>query len=97
MGRLGDVARLLPLGILLVAILSVPAMMLGADGLPRLKRLKREVQDVQAANRALEREIDQLRARASELRSDPGSLERLAREQLGLVRQSELVFQFPKH
>ena len=47
-----------------------------------------------AENADLHREIEALRGRVSRLRDDPGAVERIARDNLGLVRQSEVVFQF---
>ncbi len=38
--------------------------------------------------RALEREVDALR-------TDPEAIERVARDELGMIREGELVFQFP--
>ena len=40
-------------------------------------------------------EIEELRGRVERLRDDPTAVERIARDDLGLVRQSEVVFQFP--
>lgn len=39
--------------------------------------------------------IDRLRARIERLRSDPGTLERLAREDLGMVRPGDVVIELP--
>ena len=39
--------------------------------------------------------IDRLRGRIERLRSDPGMLERLAREELGLVRRQDVVIELP--
>jgi cell division protein FtsB len=41
-------------------------------------------------------EIARLRGRIERLRSDPGTLERLAREDLGLVRPSDVVIELPQ-
>ena len=39
--------------------------------------------------------IDELRGRIDRLRSDPGTLERLAREDLGLVRPGDVIIELP--
>ena len=39
--------------------------------------------------------IDELRGRIDRLRSDPGTLERLAREDLGMVRPGDVVIELP--
>ncbi|HVT16103.1 MAG TPA: septum formation initiator family protein [Thermoanaerobaculia bacterium] len=40
--------------------------------------------------------IERLRGRISRLRSDPVTLERLAREELGLVKPTDLVIELPR-
>jgi cell division protein FtsB len=39
--------------------------------------------------------IDGLRGRIDRLRSDPGTLERLAREDLGMVRPGDVIIELP--
>lgn len=51
----------------------------------RAESLSREIEDLRVENRRLAAEI-------AALRSDPRSIERLAREQLGLARPGETVF-----
>ncbi|MCC6559497.1 MAG: septum formation initiator family protein [Polyangiaceae bacterium] len=70
-------------------------MIFSPQGLPRLRGLERELADVEDENAALGREIEALRGRVARLRDDPTALERIARDNLGLVRQTEVVFQFP--
>jgi len=41
-------------------------------------------------------EITRLRGRIERLRSDPGTLERLAREDLGMVRPGDVVIELPQ-
>lgn len=88
--------RALPLGILAVSAISVPWMMLSPEGLPRTRGLERDLGAVSAENRNLEREIGGLRKEVQDLRDSPAAVERIARDQLGMVRKSEVVFQFPK-
>lgn len=45
--------------------------------------------------RSTETEISRLQNRIDRLRSDPGLLERLAREDLGMVRQGDVVIELP--
>jgi cell division protein FtsB len=84
----------LPLGLLLVAVISVPIRVFSAEGLPRMRGLEREVVTVEADNAQARREIAQLRAQVAGLKDDPAAVERIARDQLGMVRASEVVFQF---
>jgi len=88
--------RGLPIGLLALAIGSVPFMVLSREGLPRLRAVEAEFATVEEENRGLRREIEILRARVKQLRESPASVERLARDDLGMVRQSEVVFQFPE-
>lgn len=90
----GALERYLPACVLVVAVASVPSMIFSSEGLPRLRGLERELGTVEAENRALNRQIDELRGHVERLRDDPAAVERIARDDLGLVRQSEVVFQF---
>jgi len=88
--------RALPASILVVAATSVPVLVLRPDGLPRMRSVERELSSVQAENRGLRRDIGDLKVEVRRLRDDPTAVERIARDQLGMVRKSEVVFQFPK-
>ena len=88
------VQRLLPMGILAVAVIAVPILIFAPDGLPRMRALEKELADVTAENADLRRDVGKLRAEVKQLRDDPTAVERIARDQLGLVRKSEVVFQF---
>jgi len=78
------------LGLLLVAAL------LGDNGALRLWRLRGEVQALHRDVQALEAENERLTRAIADLRDDPAVLERLAREELGLVRPGERVLRFPR-
>jgi cell division protein FtsB len=88
--------RLLPIAMLATALVSVPWMILGPEGLPRMHSLEDELSTIQAQNTDRKREIVHLRAEVRSLREDPSSIEHIARGQLGMVRKSEVVFQFPR-
>jgi cell division protein FtsB len=88
--------RILPIGILALAIFGVPILVLQPEGLPRMRALEGELADVTGENEALRRSVSQLRGEVKRLREDPAAVERIARDQLGLVRKSEIVFQFPR-
>jgi len=81
---------------LALAIGSVPVMVFSREGLPRLRTVQAELETVEGENREVRREIETLRVRVKALRDDPAAVERLARDELGMVRQSEVVFQFPE-
>lgn len=86
--------RVLPVAILVVAVVGAPVLIFSPQGLPRLRGLQKELADVDDENAEVRREIEALRGRVTRLRDDPGAVERIARDNLGLVRQSEVVFQF---
>ncbi len=95
MHRILLLERVLPIGLLAVALVGAPLMIFSRDGMPRLETVERELGTVEKENADLRREIDVLRARVAKLRDDPAAVEQLARDELGLIRQSEVVFQFP--
>lgn len=86
--------RLLPLGMLLVAAVSVPVMFWSPSGLARLEALQAQKRDLAVEMKRLERDIQRLRFEADNIKTSPSSIERVARDELGLVRQTELVVQF---
>lgn len=86
--------RILPIFILGVAVVAVPSMVLSPHGLSRLERLKEERELANEEISRLSQEIRELRAQVAEIRSSPAAVERVARDELGLVRQTEVVFQF---
>jgi len=86
--------RALPIGMLSLALVAVPVLVLEPQGLPRLRGLQKELDQVQAENDDLEREVARLRVEVKQLRDDPAAVERIARDELGMVRKSEVVFQF---
>ncbi len=88
--------RLLPISVLLVAVSSVPIMIFSPDGLARLERLEQEKVRVDEEISRASAEIRALRAQIDRMRSDPATIEEVARDELGLVRQTEVVFQFSR-
>ena len=88
--------RGLPLAVLTVSLISVPILLLEPQGLPRMRALETELTGVQTENADLRRNVGRLRTEVKELRENPTAVERIAREQLGLVRKSEVVFQFDR-
>jgi cell division protein FtsB len=78
-----------------LSILALVVVAYGSSGLVRLWQMKREVE-------ALEREIVTLRGETADLarsvdrlRNDPDAIEKIAREEFGLVRPGERVLKFP--
>ncbi len=86
--------RVLPLGILVLALVAVPVMVLSPTGVRRLESLRDERARAELELSRLSKQIEELRAEVKQIKDDPTTVERVARDELGLVRQTELVFQF---
>jgi cell division protein FtsB len=59
-----------------------------------LRSARAAVTEEQAALGELQARIDSLSAWADSVRSDPGTLERIAREQFGMIREGERLYRF---
>lgn len=90
------VAWLLPTCLLLVAIIAVPLLVLDERGLPRYRALHEEAAQLERQNEALRMEVRSLGREVEALRTDEAAVERIARDELGMVRPGEILFQFPE-
>lgn len=88
------ITRLLPFGLLVFAVVCVPLRILSEDGLPRYRKLRDQLEHVTAENARLSRQIQKRSLEVDALRKDPEAVERLARDELGMIRDGEIVFQF---
>jgi cell division protein FtsB len=96
MSRLGRAAAwMLPFGLLIVSIVGVPLGILDEQGLPRYRALKSELAEVKRINERLRRDVEGLQREVQGLREDPSTIERIARDELGMIRDDEILFQFP--
>lgn len=86
--------RGLPALVLVVAVVVAPVMIFSSEGLPRLRSLEKELSMVQHENDEMRRQIEFLRRDVQHMKDDPTAVERIARDELGLVRKNEVVFQF---
>jgi cell division protein FtsB len=78
----------------LMFLLSVYTMV-GERGVFHLWRLRGEKTDLDEQNFSLQKENEALRQRISRLRYDDFYLEKIAREELNLVRPGEVIYRFP--
>jgi cell division protein FtsB len=69
---------------------------LGDHGVLQLWRLRDEIETLQREVQLLEAENERLSRTITELHDDPAAIERIAREELGLVRPGERVLRFPR-
>lgn len=91
-----SLAWLMPFGLLVYAMVSVPLRILSEEGLPRYRRLQKQLEHVRRENITLTRDIELLNREVDALRHDPEAIERIARDELGMVQPGEILFQFPK-
>lgn len=75
-------------------MLLVYSTVSGERGLLHLLRLTQEQRQLEARVRALLHENTDLKSRIRRLQTDDDFLEKVAREQLGLVRENEIVYRF---
>ena len=66
----------------------------GDYGYFEVRRLEKEKASEEARVLELKKELDALRLRADSLTNDSATLERLAREQYGLIRDGERLYRF---
>ena len=90
-----DRAWIIPLGLLVVTSVAVPLRLIDGQCIPRYLELRAQLERVAHSNTQLEREIGTLKHETELLKNDARAIERLARDELGMVREGEIVFQFP--
>lgn len=90
------VQRVLPVGVLALALLGVPWLLFASSGISRLDRLRVERETAELEISRLGKQIEELRVQVQDIKHDPDAVERVARDQLGLVRRTEVVFHFHK-
>jgi cell division protein FtsB len=71
-------------------------MLWSPSGLSRLEALQRQREALELERQRLGRDIERLRFQADGIKTSPSTIERVARDELGLVRQTELVVHFKK-
>jgi len=86
--------RWMILAVVLVAGAVYYALFGGDYGYFEVRELERERTTEEARVKALQVQIAQLRSRADSLEHDPGTLERVAREKYGLIKNGEKLYRF---
>ena len=79
----------------LVLLLLVGLAFYGWQGVVRLRQMHEQLQSLERENATLRREAERLAQTIDRLRNDPAYLERVAREERGMVRPGETVLKFP--
>jgi cell division protein FtsB len=70
--------------------------MYGVSAVLRVSDMKREMETLERDLVTLRTRTDELTQTVDRLRSDPAYIEKLAREDLGYVREGETILKFPK-
>jgi len=78
-----------------LAVIALAILGFGGQSLGRLWNMKREVDGLEREIAALRVETDRVSASVARLRSDPESIEQIAREELGLIRPGERILKLP--
>jgi cell division protein FtsB len=85
-------ARLLNYVLVFVTVVLVVDALVGDKGLLDTMRARRQHAAISAAIAHLKQKNDRLREEIRRYRDDPSAIEALAREELGLMRDGELLF-----
>jgi cell division protein FtsB len=80
--------------LLFVGAVVVPLKLFDANGFDRVERLERELSGLKDADVSLKRENEILRGQIRAFHADPNYIEKVARDELGMVGPSEVVYQF---
>jgi cell division protein FtsB len=67
----------------------------GWQGIVRLRQVREQLETLERDNAALRAQAERLTQAIDRLRNDPAYLERLAREEQGMVRPGETILKFP--
>jgi len=79
---------------LAVALGYLPYRAYGPSGVGRVLQLRQQLRQITAENERLASDNAALIGRIRALKGDQRAIERVARDELGLVRENDIVFQF---
>jgi cell division protein FtsB len=77
--------------LVLVGIVTAVFALVGSDGVPEVRRLQGDIQEIRQEIADLERQQKELSQQITLMRDDPYTIERKAREDLKMVRKGETV------
>lgn len=86
-------ARLAVAGAAVVAVALLGTW--GVSGALRVREMRREIEAAEREVAALRQQARRLSDTIERLRHDPAYIEKLAREEHGLVREGEVILKFP--
>jgi cell division protein FtsB len=79
---------------LIVGVILVTIMYLQEQGNIQKNSIQVKISLLKQENEGMEKEIRQLEQKISKLRSDPKTVEKVAKRKLGMVRQDETIYIF---
>ena len=79
---------------LIVGVILVTIMYLQEQGNIQKNSIQVKISRLKQENEGIEKEIRQLEQKISKLRSDPKTVEKVAKRKLGMVRQDETIYIF---
>lgn len=85
-------SRLLQYGLVFVTIVLVVDALVGDKGFMDTLRARRQYREVAAALTRQRQDNERMREEIRRLRDDPARIESVAREDLGLMREGEVLF-----
>ncbi len=83
------------LGVAVVLGMAAGLTVFGVNGLVRVSQMRHEIEGLEHDLVTLHARVDQLTVTIDRLRNDPTYVEKLAREDLGMVRQGDTILKFP--
>ena len=83
-------------GLVLICLALFGHEIFGPHGFLALRREKQEIENLRQQITQLKRANEQLDKRIKALQSDPKAIERVAREQMRLVRPGEIIYNLPE-
>ena len=88
----GAKRRAIHLLLVFVTLVLVVDALVGEKGLMESLRARRQYRELSASLETLRRDNERMVEQARLLREDPATIESVAREELGLMRQGEVLF-----
>ncbi len=85
--------RVLVVTLILVFILALVTFF-GDQGILHLLQLKKELNRIKEANLQLEKENEGLKEEVRRLKQEKKYIEEIARKELGMVKEGEIIYQF---
>ncbi len=77
-----------------IGFVVVDSLFIG-KGIPNILRLKRKLDNIDLRIEEIKEKNTALQATIEKLRSDPLAIETIAREELGMAKPGEIVYQLP--